>query len=174
MSWSSLAERQRKLLTEYRALEFAGHVRTRLAKLAASKHAAQNAPHLFRKSIRTETSEVAYQYIDQPLAGLAGGIATASLTVQGLLDSRQRRLLDFTVSASGTTTTEATWVIAVHVNAKQDGAGACSHAHFHAHVGASMDEPPKVRVPLPDVAPPDLLDWVLTQVLPDWEPCPWP
>jgi hypothetical protein len=36
-----------------------------------------------------------------------------------------------------------------------------------------MEHEPKVRVPFPAVAPAGALDWLLSTVVPDWEPAPW-
>ncbi len=53
------------------------------------------------------------------------------------------------------------------------GAGACSHAALHCHVGADLDAKPQVRVPLPAVSVVDALDWLIATVVPGWEPAPW-
>ena len=55
----------------------------------------------------------------------------------------------------------------------RQGSGACGHAAFHCHVGPTLDAEPKVRVPLPPLHPADALDWVLSQVVPGYEPAPW-
>jgi hypothetical protein len=71
-------------------------------------------------------------------------------------------------------------VILFHLENDQDpieqdrkGGGACGHAAFHCHVGLTLEHEPKVRVPLPAVAPADALDWLLSTVVPNWEPAPW-
>lgn len=56
----------------------------------------------------------------------------------------------------------------------RQGSGACGHAALHCHVGPTLDADPKVRVPLPPLPPADALDWILSQVVPGWEPTPWP
>ncbi|HEX4422555.1 MAG TPA: hypothetical protein VH165_31790 [Kofleriaceae bacterium] len=56
---------------------------------------------------------------------------------------------------------------------ERKGGGACGHAAFHCHVGLTLEHEPKVRVPLPAVAPADALDWLLSTVVPNWEPAPW-
>lgn len=53
------------------------------------------------------------------------------------------------------------------------GGGACGHAAFHCHVGPTLDHEPKVRVPLPAIGPAAALDWLLSIVIPAWEPAPW-
>jgi hypothetical protein len=55
------------------------------------------------------------------------------------------------------------------------GHGACGHAALHAHVGPTMNDEPKVRVPLPGLGAGQALEWVLSQVVPtlDFEAAPW-
>jgi hypothetical protein len=86
----------------------------------------------------------------------------------------------FTAMIEGTTPAGLPWAAAVHLEddreaAEQDrkGGGACGHAAFHCHVGPTLDHEPKVRVPLPAVGPADALDWLLSIVVPAWEPAPW-
>ena len=40
--------------------------------------------------------------------------------------------------------------------------------------GPALDGEPKGCVPLPPLLLPEALDWVLCQVVPDYEPAPWP
>ena len=47
---------------------------------------------------------------------------------------------------------------------------ASERARFQAE---ALDHESKVRVPFPAVGPADALDWLLSIVVPAWEPAPW-
>lgn len=64
------------------------------------------------------------------------------------------------------------FVVAVHYTRNPEGAGACGHALLHCHVGTALGVEPSVRVPLPPLRAPEVLDWVLT-VITALEPAPW-
>jgi hypothetical protein len=104
----------------------------------------------------------------------------AHLTVLASVSRRNEHLHQFTATIEGMTATRSPWVAAVHLEADHEppdhdrkGSGACGHAAFHCHVGPTMNHEPKVRVPLPAVGPAGALDWLLSTVVPAWEPVPW-
>jgi hypothetical protein len=80
----------------------------------------------------------------------------------------------------GRTLQDAPWCVALHLqndsgpSGDRAGSGACGHAAFHCHVGPTLDDEPKMRVLPPPLLPAEALDWVLSQVVPDYEPAPWP
>jgi hypothetical protein len=100
--------------------------------------------------------------------------------VLALISRKADHVHQFTAMIEGTTRIGLPWAAAVHLEddrapAGQDrkGDGACGHAAFHCHVGPTLDHEPKVRVPLPAVGPAGALDWLLSIVVPAWEPAPW-
>jgi hypothetical protein len=108
----------------------------------------------------------------------------ARLNVQLLTGTRKHELHALTIMLTGKTPSGARWCVALHLpddrestecpGGDRQGSGACGHAAFHCHVGPTLDDEPKVRVPLPPLLPAEALDWVLAQVVPDYEPAPWP
>ncbi len=57
---------------------------------------------------------------------------------------------------------------------RKGGAGLGSHAWPHCHVGRTpSDKLQQTRVPVPFIAPPDALAWVLATADSTLEPCPW-
>lgn len=108
-----------------------------------------------------------------PLIGLPE-LDEAKLWLGAMLTNKGQRLAKFTVRLEGLTkSTGAPWLVSVELDEKHLGLGACGHAPIHCHVGPSHTARPEVRVPCPPMRPWDALDWVLTVVLPDWEPLPW-
>ena len=104
------------------------------------------------------------------------GLESAWLTVRALVDPRSGRLLKFDAMVQGKADEGQGWLAAVHLDDDGDdrkGSGACGHAAFHCHVGSKMGAVPEVRVPFPDVGPVGALDWLLSLVVPGWEPAPW-
>lgn len=109
----------------------------------------------------------------------------ARLTVQLLIHRTTDRLHQLTIMVEGIRRAGGPWVVAVHLpddrpndmSAQPDrqGHGACGHAALHAHVGPTMNDEPKVRVPLPAVGAGQILEWVFSQVVPtvDFEAAPW-
>ncbi len=109
----------------------------------------------------------------------------ARLSIQATLERRGGRLHEFSAAISGLTPLGVAWTAAVHLDnelkrpAKEGwrgdwcGAGACSHAILHCHVGPDLSANPKVRVPLPALGPEHALDWLLATVVPHYEPVPW-
>ncbi len=107
-------------------------------------------------------------------------IAEAWLTLLILSHSPTHHVHQFTAMLEGVATTGETWVVAVHLETDRDhgcgdrkGDGACGHAALHCHVGASLGKKPEIRVPLPDIGPIEAFDWLLSTVVPGWEPMPW-
>jgi len=109
----------------------------------------------------------------EPLRNLAPAVATARLTLLALTDESDVKLGQLTVMLQGVSTAGAPFVVAAHLDDRHMGLGACGHALFHCHVGPSLSVTPEVRVPLPALHPAEALEWVLSVVLPDWEPVPW-
>lgn len=113
-------------------------------------------------------------------------LAVADLTVMALVSrTSPPHLHQFTVMVEGLRQGGSPWALAVHLpddretaqnpSGDRQGLGAGSHAALHCHVGPDLDIAPQVRVPLPPLGPVELLDWVLSQILPnrDFEPAPW-
>jgi hypothetical protein len=120
---------------------------------------------------------------DPGLSVRVPSLTEASLEVQLLQNSRSFHLHMLTVMLFGRTRDEHPWCVAVHLpddresqqspDGDRQGSGACGHAALHCHAGRTLDHEPKLRVPLPRLAPADILAWVLSQVVPDFEPAPW-
>jgi hypothetical protein len=119
----------------------------------------------------------------EPLKGLPN-LQQARLTVLLLIGTRKHELHALTIMLTGRTPQGSPWCVALHLpddrespahpDGDRQGSGACGHAALHCHVGPTLDDDPKVRVPLPPLLPADALDWVLSQVVPDYEPARWP
>jgi len=168
LSWTS--ELRKKLI----ALADAGHCDTTIR----GRFSNQSLGELVEWSIRRNGAQAA-----EPLAGLAD-LETAELSVLALV-SRNGHLHAFTVSVEGKRRDGSSWALAVHLpddretaqnpDGDRQGLGACGHAALHCHVGPDLDTGPKVRVPLPALGPVEVLDWVLSQLVPTmaFEPAPW-
>lgn len=165
--------------------DFASSLRRPMLMLAERGHCQQTIQGRFTRRARGKLREWYIQPAEgereqgEPLVDLPS-LRKARLTVLALESRSARHLHQFTAAIEGTTLHDRPWVVAVHLDedyASPDedrkGAGACSHAAFHCHVGRTLDEEPKVRVPLPAISPAAALDWLLTLVVPDWEPAPW-
>ena len=112
-------------------------------------------------------------------------LADARLTVQLLIHRTRDHLHQLTIMVEGTRRAGGPWVVAVHLpddrpstknpGGDRQGHGACGHAALHAHIGPTMNDEPKVRVPLPKLSAGQILEWVLSQVVPtlDFEAAPW-
>lgn len=161
-----------------------GHeIRIRLRSLAEKGHCTAELQHKFTRRRRGDLQEwyvQAHDGLDEGQASLRElpELQHAKLTLLALCDSRTHWIHQFSAHLEGITPKGTSWLVAVHVeNDRPDdhkGSGACGHAAFHCHVGPNFDEVPCVRVPLPPVPPVTLLDWVLSLVVPKWEPAPWP
>lgn len=111
-------------------------------------------------------------------------LAVADLTVMALA-TRDNHLHQLTIMVDGMRADESHWALAVHLPDDREtaqnpagdrqGLGAGGHAALHCHIGPDLDTVPKVRVPLPSLRPADLLDWVVSQIIPTaaFEPAPW-
>jgi hypothetical protein len=110
----------------------------------------------------------------------------ARLSVLLLLDATKKHLHQLTVMIEGRRRDGSDWTIAVHLpddretektrSGDRQGHGACGHAALHCHVGPTLDTQPKVRVPLPPLAAGEVVQWVMSQIVPTlaFEPAPWP
>jgi hypothetical protein len=110
------------------------------------------------------------------------GVASAKLQVLVRSATNTGHIHEFNVLAEGTRGDGSPWTIAVHLpddrrdpEGDRQGLGACSHAALHCHVGPTLDHEPKVRVPLPALSLPDVLDWIIVQIIQDqdFEPARW-
>ncbi len=118
----------------------------------------------------------------EPLNNLADMTETW-LSVLMLESTRDNHIHQLTIAISGRTRSNDPICIAVHLSddretsnpdSDRQGTGACGHAAMHCHVGPTLAASPQVRVPMPPIDPRAALDWVLSQVVPDWEPASWP
>ncbi|MBN1207416.1 MAG: hypothetical protein JXB05_21240 [Myxococcaceae bacterium] len=109
----------------------------------------------------------------EPLQNLDPSVSEARLTLLALTDESDVRLSQLTIMLSGKRATGDSFAVAAHLDDCHKGMGACGHALFHCHVGPDLSTTPKVRVPLPALRPAAALEWVLSVVLPNWEPVPW-
>ncbi|MBA3549394.1 MAG: hypothetical protein H0T76_23210 [Nannocystis sp.] len=109
----------------------------------------------------------------------------ARLTVLLRFDRKRDHLQELAVMLTGIRHDDTPLEFAVHLphdleegkhpNGDRDGLGACGHAALHCHVAPTLDTEPKVRVPLPPLRPAQIVEWVLSQVVPtgEFEPAPW-
>lgn len=108
-----------------------------------------------------------------PLEGLPE-LAEASLNIKVLMNSQMTTLEKYSIRLEGRSENPArSLLILVELDEQPAGSGACGHALLHCHVGPDHDSKPEIRVPLPSMMPWDALDWVLSQIIPGWEPSPW-
>lgn len=113
-------------------------------------------------------------------------IEEAQLTVLLSLEPASGHLRELTLMVEGKKHDGTPWTVAIHLpddretdknpDGDRQGLGAGGHAAFHCHVGPTLDDQPKVRVPLPVMPPDALLSWLISQVVPTlpYEPAPWP
>jgi hypothetical protein len=159
-------------------------IRHRLLALAERGHCARTIQGRFTRRDRGGLREWFIQQVDprdarEPLVGLPS-LQDARLTVLALLSRKADHVHQFTSMLEGTTPAGLPWTAAIHLEDDREpdtqdrkGGGACSHAAFHCHVGSTLDHEPKVRVPFPAVGPAGALDWLLSIVVPAWDPAPW-
>lgn len=163
-----------------------GDVRKCLVRLAKAGHCNRDVEGRFTYATSPDNL-VRWSIRDAPLALVnLPGLSRAELSVLALVSRRRDHLHQLTVTVEGARPDGSTWALAVHLpddrefekspGGDRQGLGACSHAALHCHVGPGLDAAPKVRVPLPALGPVDIVDWVLSQVLPTaaFEPAPWP
>lgn len=154
--------------------DVATEVRGRLGRLAKLGHCADTIRGRFTNKKQGAVRELYIVGLErsetEPLFKLAD-LDSATLTVLAL--QRGAAVEKFTVMLQGRAKGDVDWTVAVHLDPEALGDGACGHALIHCHVGPTLDHAPKVRVPFPAVTLPHALDWVLTQVIPSWEPAPW-
>ena len=181
--WCALYQGHRDMRSV--STDLATSLRRQLIALAERGHCARTIQGRFTRRERVGLRELYIQPLDhtdqrEPLVGLRS-LEDARLTVLALVGRRADRVHQFTAMIEGMAPGGRKWAAAVHLEDdrtadEQDrkGSGACSHAAFHCHVGPTLDDEPKVRVPLPPVGPAGALDWLLSIVVPGWEPAPWP
>ncbi len=167
--------------------EVTGQIRQRLMNLAERGHCDTNIRGRFTHERGTGNRHSYYiagrPDRTEPLRGLPH-LPQARLSVLVQLDLRRGHLYQLNIMLEGRRHDDSPWTVAVHLpdagrdpdtnTADQQGSGACGHAALHGHVGPDLDTPPKVRVPLPALTPAEALDWVLSQVIENWDPAPWP
>jgi hypothetical protein len=162
--------------------EATAEIRERLSKLADRNICDGSVPSRFTykkfgpKGVRAW--HIAGAEDGEPLHNLPL-LLDARLTVLLSQGTRRYELHALTIMLRGQTREEVPWCVALHLHSDEGrggdhaGSGACGHAAFHCHVGPDLDQQPEVRVPLPSLLPAEALDWVLSQVIPDYEPAPW-
>jgi len=111
-------------------------------------------------------------------------LSEARLSILLLWNRARAHLHALTVMVQSKRKVGSDWTVAVHLpddregenpRMDRDGCGACSHAALHCHVGPTVGTHPKVRVPMPPLAPFEVVEWVMSQVVPSdaFEPAPW-
>lgn len=183
MVWGALYEQHCGMRSA--SADLVTSIRQRLLALAERGHCARTIQGRFTRRDRGGLREWFIQQVDphdarEPLVGLSS-LHDARLTVLALLSRRADHVHQFTATLEGTTLAGLSWAAAIHLEDDREpdtqdrkGGGACSHAAFHCHVGPTLDHEPKVRVPFPAVGPAGALDWLLSMVIPAWDPAPWP
>jgi len=179
--WAELY-REHEAMRAVTLTDLLGQIRERLIELAKKNHCNSTIQGRVTYRAKGQRREI---YISnqggkeegtkegtEPLRNLPH-LKDATLTVLALIE-RDNELRELTLMLRATRTGDGTpLTIAIHLTDKPQGSGACAHALLHTHVGPTHEAKPKVRVPLPAVGPVALLDWLLSQVVPDWEPAPW-
>jgi hypothetical protein len=177
--WHALYEQHQAMRAAPVDLE--SSLRKRLVDLADLGHCARTIRGRFTWRQRGALRELYIQSTDdrEPLRALPH-LEDAHLIVLASISRRTEQVHQFTAMIEGMTALQLPWVAAVHLEDDHEppdhdrkGGGACGHAAFHCHVGPTMDHEPKVRVPFPAVGPVSALDWLLSIVVPGWEPAPW-
>lgn len=178
MSWLALAESHRALWNQVPEAEAAVLIRQRIQRLIERGRCDPlGAAWLtYKRNPATRRREIymAGPHKCLPLKGL-DELRAGRLMVQAMVSERTGGICKYQVHLYGDAANSGRpWLIAVHLDDKEMGDGACGHAIAHCHVGPTWGDKPTVRVPFPAVPVWDALDWALTMVLPDWEPVPWP
>ena len=180
MSWGQLYEAHGSMRAVDRDLIDA--LRQRFVRLAAAGHCPETVQGRFTyKKAPSGLTEFLIMPSGVESIRKLDALRDARLTLMAKVDQRRTHLHQFTAMVEGTTTEHGLpWAAAVHLESDLDvkdadrkGSGACGHAAFHCHVGLTLDHEPKVRLPLPAIGPVAALDWLLTMIIPDWEPAPW-
>ncbi|HEX7840581.1 MAG TPA: hypothetical protein VF469_24045 [Kofleriaceae bacterium] len=178
-TWHALYEQHCAMRAEPGDLQ--SSLRKRLIDLADRGHCNKTIKGRFTRNQRGRLFELRIDAADdrEPLRALHG-LDDAYLRVLALVSFRTGHVHHFTAMIEGVTATRSPWVAAVHLEDDREppdhdrkGSGACGHAAFHCHVGPTMEHEPKVRVPFPAVGPVGALDWLLSIVIPAWEPVRW-
>ena len=185
-AWIDLYHSHRQRRTSV-GKHWADDVRRLLTQLAEAGHCDRSIRGRFTQEHVGKVDEWAIRGIDdeagEPLTGLPD-LATAEISVMGTSDKRGH-LHACTVSVDGRRKDGSGWSLSVDLpddretgsspDGDRQGRGACGHAALHCHLGPDRKTPPQVRVPLPSLAPSEVLEWVLSQIIPtdEFEPAPW-
>ena len=100
-------------------------------------------------------------------------LTDAKLAFRVTLGNRGKSIEQYTLTAIGTEKASGhPWYARVDLDPEQRGAGPCSHAMLHAHLGmpGDEDEEQAARVPLPWLDPDEALAWLLATLDPRLEP----
>ncbi len=100
-------------------------------------------------------------------------IDDAKLSFRVVLAADEKRIEQYTVSVVGKEKVSGRpWYVRVDLDAEQKGAGPCSHAMIHGHVGVDATEKggQASRVPLPWLDPDDALAWIFATLKQQLEP----
>lgn len=100
-------------------------------------------------------------------------LADAQLSISVLLDHGETRVEKYTIRLEGRDAADQPRLISVELDGEPMGSGACGHPLLHCHIGPDHATVPEVRVPVAAMRPWEALDWVLSVVIPNWEPLPW-
>ncbi|HND32278.1 MAG TPA: hypothetical protein PLA94_19880 [Myxococcota bacterium] len=171
--WALLAGEHEKLRQRTRT-EVSCALQARLQQLVLRRHCARMATHqlTWRKVDENGREELLLRDEKPIQLEKLPDLGTGSLQILALFNARQKRMEKYTVEF-----TAKKLVIAIHLDEKPMGSGACGHALLHGHIGPDCKTPPKLRVPLPPLAPEEALDWLLSQLLREkgreFEPSPW-
>lgn len=183
--WVNLYSTHRQIRAA--ALTWTGEVRKRLVALADAGHCDASIRGRFRGKNRGDFAEWSIRGVNggeiaEPLNNLTT-LATARITILALVHN-SGHLHAFTMSVEGERPDGSKWALAVHLpddrvahneDGDRQGLGGCSHAALHCHVGPDLETAPNVRVPLPALSPVELVEWVLSQLVPTdaFEPAKW-
>lgn len=178
MIWHALADAHRALWDQIPDTDPATLIRQRIQRLvqrgACDPLGAARLTYKRNPANRRREIYMAGPDNHLPLSGLAD-LHSGRLIVQAMVSERTGAICKYQVHLIGEAASSGRpWLIAVHLDDKPMGDGACGHAIAHCHVGPTWGDKPTVRVPFPAVPVWDALDWALTMVLPDWEPARWP
>lgn len=178
----SLAEEHEKARAIGSSDDVASKLRERIKKLVALRHCHaryqgkvdyKKQPERGKQEVWVKGDSDSSMGDAIPLEGLKH-LRNARLSLAAMLDHKMTRIDKFTVRLEGVALPSGQdWLVSVELDDKPMGTGACGHALIHCHIGPSHSSTPEVRAPMPTMKPWDALDWVLTLVLPRWEPAPW-
>ena len=176
--WQQLYERHTNM-RETDGRTFGNEVRKRLTRLASDNYCNRSVSPQFRHKNLGVLQDWSFTKGPIDLLNL-DNLSDVTLTILASIERRSYHFQRFTAVLEGKNGSVSPWIAAVHLDnngagqgTDKGGSGACGHPVFHCHVGPDLDTHPKLRVPLPAIGPIGTLDWLLTQVIPEWEPAPW-